>query len=94
MKMEIFSIFDIKAEMYSRPYFALTHGEAIRTFVDAVNTGDSPYNRHPDDYTLFHVGSFDDSLGELVASQIVNLGCAQSYLRERPEGPTQLKVTG
>ena len=71
----------MKAECYSRPFFSLTHGEAIRTFTDAVNTEDSPYNRHPADYTLFHVGSFDDSLGALTpAEAVVNLGNAQSYL--------------
>lgn len=83
MKMLAFSIYDDKAQVYSRPFYAITIGEAIRTFTDAVNQKDSPYNRHPDDYTLYSVGSFDDALGELENTMNNNLGGADSYL-ERP----------
>lgn len=63
--MKLFTIFDMKAEVYARPFYALTDGEAVRTFTDAVNTDESPYNRHPEDYTLFSVAEFDDRLGKL-----------------------------
>ena len=81
MHMLMFSIYDEKAEIYSRPFYALTVGEAIRTFTDAVNLSDSPYNRHPEDYTLFSVGSFDDQVAELEDNQLNNLGGAESYIK-------------
>lgn len=91
MQMLMFSIYDEKAEMYSRPFYAITVGEAIRTFTDAVNSENSPYNRHPEDYTLFSVGQFDDQLAELKDMTLNNLGNATSYL-DKPYQPVLKEV--
>ena len=82
MNMLMFSIFDDKASIYSRPFYALTVGEAIRTFTDAINTPDSPYNRHPEDYTLYSVGTFNDQDAEVQDNTPNNLGNATSYLHQ------------
>ncbi len=80
--MKMFSIFDLKAEVYSRPFFALTDQEAVRTFADAVNAEDSPYNRHPEDYTLFSIGEFSDRTCEISTHPMQHLGNAISFVRE------------
>lgn len=90
MDMLAFSIYDEKAQVYSRPFYALTMGEAIRTFSDASNTPDSPYNRHPTDYTLYQVGSFDDANGELDDHINNNLGSSDQYIDQKlPVEPIQ-----
>ncbi len=82
VKIQAFVIYDMASEVYSKPFFSLTNGEAIRTFSDAVNHLDSPYNKHPADYTLFHIGAFDDSLGCLESTLPSNLGSAMTYLND------------
>lgn len=62
-KMEMCSIFDSKAEAYMQPMFFQAIGQAMRSFTDAVNTPDSEFNKHPEDYGLFHLGSFNSGTG-------------------------------
>lgn len=65
MDIKMFSVFDVKAAVYGAPFFMPNAAVAIRTFVDNVNQ-DHPNNnwfKHPEDFTLYHLGTFDDSLG-------------------------------
>lgn len=84
MKLMMFSLFDAAAEAYMQPFFAQTRGQAIRSFGDLVNEVGSHVNKHPDDYTLFVVGVFDQQSGEVVHQTPVSLGNALEYVsRER-----------
>lgn len=65
MITKIYSVFDAKAEAYLPPIFQRTHGEAIRSFESAVTQPDHQFHNHAEDYTLFHVGEFDDSTGAI-----------------------------
>lgn len=94
MQMLCFAIFDDKASIYSKPFYAITIGEAIRTFTDAVNTPDSPYNKHPEDYTLYSVGRYNDEIGELIATSPNNLGTAMSYYEQRDILPMRPAAVG
>lgn len=64
MKFRIFSIFDGKAKAYMTPFFLPEKGQAIRAFMDEVNS-DSVCGKHPEDFTLFCIGSFDSSSGQV-----------------------------
>ena len=55
-----FSIYDTKAQNYHVPYFLKNEAIAIRQFGDMVNDPDTTINKHPEDYTLFKLGSWDD----------------------------------
>lgn len=65
MEMVMVTVRDVKMDMYSRPFFVHTEAAAIRSFSDEVNRSseDNPYNKHPEDYALYCVGSFDDKTG-------------------------------
>ena len=63
MKMKLVSVYDAKAQVFTPPMAFPTIGFAERSFVDAVNDPQSQYNKHPEDYTLFRVGEFDDQTG-------------------------------
>ncbi len=67
MKLLVFAVFDAAAEAFLTPMFFNTKGEAIRTFADACNAEDHQFRRHADDYTLFHLGMYDQSTGLLEA---------------------------
>ena len=60
MLHKIFSVFDSKAELYLTPFFMKTKGEAVRGFEDVANDKNSAIGRHPEDYTLFELGEYDD----------------------------------
>lgn len=59
------SVFDRAAQVYSAPFYVPHRNVAIRDFTDEVNrvASDNVLNRHPDDYDLYLLCVFDDSLG-------------------------------
>lgn len=61
MIRKVFVVYDSKAEAYMNPFYMDAKGQAIRTFEDAVNKGGHPFNQHPEDYTLFYIGEYDES---------------------------------
>jgi len=65
MMLLAFAVFDSKAEAYLRPFFAETQGLALRSFVDAIQDPNSPMGKHPEDYTLFCIGSYHQGTGRL-----------------------------
>jgi len=86
----MFTVFDSKGDVYSSPFYALTDQAAVRTFADAVNTPDSPYNKHPEDYAVYAIGDFDDRTGILTSHPIMQLGQASNL---RSEEPTPIRAT-
>lgn len=63
--MQIVAVRDTKADTYSRPFFVPTLGMAIRSFHDEVNRVDqnNELNKHPEDFNLYHLGTFEDEKG-------------------------------
>lgn len=78
---KIFSIFDSKAKVFGVPFFMPSVGMAIRAFGDLVNERGSLVNKHPEDFTLFEIGKYDDNLGLVEEVPVVSLGMAVSLLR-------------
>lgn len=66
MRHLIVSIYDAAATTFSLPMYMVTKGAAVRSFSDAVGDDKSPFCAHPEDYTLFALGTFDDTSGEFV----------------------------
>lgn len=65
MKLNVYSIYDSKAQAYNKPFYFHYDGEAIRAFADTVEDPKSVINRHPADYRLYRIGDFDDRGGVL-----------------------------
>lgn len=61
MKLNIYSIFDNASGLYSRPWFAASDAEASRAFSDIATDAEHPVGQHPEDYTLYRLGTFDDA---------------------------------
>lgn len=89
MKLLSFSIFDVKADLYNTPFFFPTVAMALRAFADLANDPQSFVAKHPEDYKLVQVGTFDDSLGRLEGEpfgKFTSLGFASDYARQlRPQ---------
>lgn len=61
MKLQVFAIYDAAAEAYMRPVFDVSVGAALRSFADECNREDSMLHKHPEHFTLFHLGEWDDA---------------------------------
>lgn len=59
---------DRAVDAFMRPFAVPTIGSALRSFQDEVNrtAEDNPMYKHPDDYDLFQLGTWDDNKGEFV----------------------------
>ena len=60
MLQSIFTVYDEKAKAHLQPFFMARQEQAIRSFTDCINSPEHTFSRHPEDYTLFIHGSWDD----------------------------------
>lgn len=62
MIYQVVTVRDRAAAGYGRPIFVAAIGQAIRSFQDEINrvAPDNEMNRHPGDYDLYHLGTFND----------------------------------
>jgi hypothetical protein len=60
MKQQIFSIYDEKSEAYNTPFFQNHINQAIRSFSDLSKDPKTTISRHPQDFSLYHIGEYDD----------------------------------
>jgi hypothetical protein len=72
----LFSIYDTPAKHYFPIMEMNTQDEAIRAFSDGLNNPEHGFSSHPEDYTLFYLGTIDTSTGTITPRQ---------------EGPNMLK---
>jgi hypothetical protein len=79
MIYKIFSVWDAKTEAYMQPFFSPTLGSGIRAFMDASSDPQSIIAKHPGDFSLHHIGEFDDATGTLVDVNPVALGTSAEY---------------
>ena len=63
------SVKDTAAQAFMRPFFVPTVPVAMRAFRDEVNRSDSTDDlaKHPEDFELYEIGTFDDSNGSFDA---------------------------
>lgn len=84
MILNVYSVFDAKLAVFGKPWYGLNDAGAIREFSDAVNDGSNPNNqwhRHPEDFSLYHLGAFDDQTGELMSDKPKSLVTASAMFQ-------------
>lgn len=74
MKMNIYSVYDKKAEAFMQPFYSTADGSAARSFMSAVADDKHQFCQYPEDYIMFRLGVFDD----------------QTALLEMEESPRQI----
>lgn len=65
MELQVFSVFDSAANAYTQPFFERSLGTAIRAFQDACQTEGHQFWKHAADYTLFHIGVWNEDTGKV-----------------------------
>lgn len=61
-----YSVRDKKAEAFMTPFQARTDAEAIRSFTDACSDDKSPFYRYPEDFVLYRVAEWNETIGSFV----------------------------
>lgn len=85
MKMKFYAIFDSATGAYMRPFLMQSDGQAMRMFLDETKKDDSPIAAHPEDYSLFRVGSWDDQDASIEAQSPTCLARAHELLAGEKE---------
>lgn len=91
MVHSMFAVYDSKAQAYLPPFIMPQISMAKRIFNDCVNAKDHQFAKHPADYTLFHLGHFDDENAEFspLPNGRQSLGLGVEYVQTtetRPNG--------
>lgn len=92
----VFAVYDYKAEAYLQPFTMETTGQAIRSFADAVNDPKSMWYRHPKDFVLYELGSFDEKEGVFKNEGVSKLVVTADQLKvdDGVGDPSQLDLIG
>lgn len=86
MITSVFAIYDSKAKAFMVPFFQASVATGMRAFTMAVNDPNTVLYKHPEDFTLFHLGSFDDELGRFVPlPQPASLCMAPAVKESKPQ---------
>ena len=105
MKLIVFSIRDTAARGYLEPFYAQTPAVGFRRWAENVGHKDCMFHKHPDDYTLWEIGTFDQDTGQHdnYKEGPINHGTARLLLNElereqelrdrEPEEPPAPKAT-
>lgn len=80
MIVRAFCIYDTKVAFYHTPFFFPHVGQAVRAVVDAATDPGTQLARHPADFVLMEIGTFDDQVGEIYRIPPVSHGPILSML--------------
>jgi hypothetical protein len=85
MKLEIFTIYDVVSHVYNQPFYLINKGAAIRQFDNMCNDDETQISLNPADYTLYHLGSFDNTTCKIIQKDPVSLGNGVQFIKIQTE---------
>ena len=99
MRVFVYVIRDSVSQVYDRPMCARSEGEMVRSFSDVAKDTSHPIGQHPEHYSLWNVGTYDDNSGMIEATPPVHVVNAIDLVRgdlevvgDRVDGPSALEV--
>lgn len=96
LKLMIFALFDHKGASFGTPMVSRTEDEMKREITTHIRNGNSMLADYPEDFTLFHIGDYSASTGEIkpvVPRSITNLVHLVSNAKVQSQQPTSLEAT-
>ena len=73
MLLHAYALYDVKSETYGLPFFAVNDAIAVRTSYDGYLMADSTVSRHPEDFTLYRLGLYDDCRGVITGAERIHI---------------------
>ena len=90
MRYNIYTVFDSKAKMHLQPFFCRSTPEAMRSIQQLVNEKDHAFNLFAEDYTLLHIGHYDEETANIEGYKASIALCGLRELRFSPEKEAEL----
>lgn len=66
MIQKIFCVHDRAAGAYLNPFFMASRGLALRAFSELVEDEKHAFGKHPGDYVLYEIGTWNDQEADIV----------------------------
>lgn len=63
MNLQVLGVYDKKAKCYAQPFFQGNLDLGVRALAAAVNSEGTALYHHPEDFALFHLGTYNDETG-------------------------------
>lgn len=79
MKFNLYAIKDTKNGFSTAIFASSNHGNAIRMFGDTCQNDDNLLHKHPEDFELYCLGTYNDDNGE-ITSEVKYLDKATNYV--------------
>lgn len=85
MLLGVFAIYDSGISTWMTPLYFRNKGEALRWWQEVCNNPEAKISKHPADYTLFELGTWNDDNNEFnLFKAPVKLGLALEYVKTIP----------
>ncbi len=65
MKVQCYAIFDTCSGIYEKPFFSTADDLVRREFQDIATSAEHPISKHPEHYSLWRLGIFDNNTGKI-----------------------------
>jgi len=82
MLHSMFSIYDSKVGAYLPPFYMQTKPAAIRAITDTISDPNHQFAKHPEDYTLFYLGTYEDNTSKFTVEETPQSICVLLELIE------------
>jgi hypothetical protein len=79
---KMYAVYDVKSGLYFSPHFLQSDGVAIRSFSTACEDTQTEFNKFPEDFSLFHIGSFNTENGEIIPEQPKQICTASEFVKK------------
>ena len=91
MEEQIFAVYDNGVKTWMTPFFAPTIEVAIREFRRLVNNPETTFHAFPEDYTLFHIGTWHPKTAKIDSEETPHsLGVAITFIA-KPDFPVSAR---
>lgn len=71
----MYAIYDTKAKVYNQPFHFHNDQMAIRACIDLRNDKNTEPGRHPEDFTLHHLGEYEDTTATIKSEKNARCVC-------------------
>lgn len=82
--VQAYAVKDVQTQLFTHPYFLTNDVLAKRSFEKAVQDETTKFNMYPEDYSLYHIGTYDVETGRMIHNDSPKQLCnATSFLSEK-----------
>ena len=90
MILNKYTIFDTALQAYHQDYSLETEALALRQFADMANE-ETQIAKNPEDYSLWHIGTFETTTGQLTGIEPVCIAKAHEHVLQFKSEKKQTK---